>query len=545
MNTATKAQLRAITLDHPLIVAIAGPGAGKTWTLIQRILRLVSTGTEPRAIAAITFTNAGAREMRERLGDLTLGYIGTLHGLALLALRKHGAALGYSDRLTVLDEARATALLKTCAREMGCKSSAKALAEARTNFNPNAPKTALSLAVVDYRRRMRAMSAGDFDTLLTDFLELAPCLPEFDHLIVDEFQDSGPVDAAIYAALRAKNRFFVGDPDQAIYGFRGARMANILDAANAPGAEVIRLEENFRCAAPICAAANALVAHNTQRLPKTTHSDRQGPALAMLGPWQTGEDEALGVVRELQARIAAGQDPHGMAVLSRTNALAHAIAETARTMGLPIRERRKVDAPRDWTLATAAVAMLTNPTDFAVESYLRARFGELHAAQAIKTAALEQRHGLLGLVSDYTRGVDVRGLPTALARLTVSRESIERVMGLADEAGAVEMGAVTLALSTSREEAEEGEGVVITTMHAAKGREWPLVVLVGLEQEITPGGKTRDVEEERRLVFVGITRAKDTLLLSHSMNRRQNFGRKEMVATRPSQFISEALTLEN
>lgn len=568
-------QRAAITSDHSRILCLAGPGSGKTTTLLARLCRLIISGADPAGIVCITFTNAAAKDMAERLAneeshmgrELALGYIGTLHGFALRQLSRYGKALGYGERITVLDEQQAADMLIDVAVRLGAmkrgndpreaRKVPKKLQEARESLRRSGrPRTPAELAVASYLRELRAASACDFDTILDDFLRLAqpfgrmeamekgPPLPTIDHLFVDEYQDSGELDAAIYEALPALNRFLVGDPDQAIYSFRGGRVGNILELSRRPGVELHILEGNYRSGAAICQAANRLIGHNSNRVQKATAPALERWAGAIYGPHlhQTAEQELTNVIEEV-AVIMEATAADDIAILCRTNALALEFTKAAESRGLPIRKKKPQLLPGDWALARAALDFLNAPrSDLTALQLLRAARGAEGAAQAKRLAAIEQKP----VYKLLPTGIDEppaswKKSAEALARLTVSLESIERIQEKAETLPAWDLPALCFAIARDLEAAPEwGSGITITTLHAAKGREWSSVFLPGCEQEICPGtAKTRDIEEERRLFFVGITRAKDRLFLSHAKSRRATWGQRRPQPCTPSQFLRE------
>jgi DNA helicase-2/ATP-dependent DNA helicase PcrA len=574
------------------ILVLAGPGSGKTHTMVERVRSILSGGVKPEALVIITFTNAGAKELEKRLAETysapvrvpsegpdiatdrleiqrprRFGYLGTLHGFALRELQLHGEVLGFGPRITVLDEEQAKELMASVAKATGYKGTAKALEAAIANAGRCArPRKPDEITAAQFRRELRTNSAVTFDTILEEFHTLlvkhpatyasstarrlqlgnVPVFYAWEHLIVDEYQDSGPIDAAIYGALPVLNRCFVGDPDQAIYGFRGATVENILELARAGATEVHRLDANFRCAATICAAANHLIAHNKNRVDKRTLSARHEVlGQVIVRPDMGLDDQEMGAVLLNVAKlITDGEEPGEIAILCRYNATAAVFAETAAAMGIPVRKKQMSGKPRDWALARAAVELLNAPgNDLACRNFARLKYGAEEAAKLIHRAAIAQR-SLCSILPETlpppSTGVWPSDIPTWLARFGLSRESIELVRQTIDEIPEPTLPAISFALARDLEhQAEEGHGVTITTIHGAKGREWGTVYLVAMEQEITPGGGKRDVEEERRLAFVGITRAKDRLLMSAASKRRQTWGDNRHAPSTPSQFLTE------
>lgn len=558
----TLAQRAAIFSQEPHNLVLAGPGSGKTRTIVWRIEALLRhpCGIDPASIVVITFTNAAARELQERLralpccerdtdkdgncdrhpNGITLGYIGTLHGYALTQLQAFGTPLGYNQRITILDQEGADALLMETAKETGCKSSLKGLTAYKSDYRLEGAKTPEWIALNRYYRTLRVHSMVDFDTILRDFLELLTqelCGEPPTHLIVDEYQDSAPIDAQIYRALNATNTFMVGDGDQAIYSFRGGNVGNLIQAARGADVAIHFLEGNFRSGSAICAAANRLIRHNRNRVEKQTVSmtGTEG-RVTFLPPSKVDVGELTAIALELSRR-----EPETMkdiAVLARTNAIVRAATEVLKGHGLPVREKQQSDLPKDWKFARVSLELLTDPTnEIVAKQWIRIKLG----ASATERFADFRRAGEPIRVEGVQAVTDMMEVTTALARMEVSAESIDRIRDI--RAGLPEPSLAMLRLAILSEEEnrhEVGEGITVTTIHGAKGREWKTVILVGCEDEIIPGGgEKRDIEEERRLFYVGVTRAADLLVISHSQNRKQSWGDKRLQPATPSRFIAE------
>lgn len=554
-RTFTPEQRAAIESTAKNILAVAGPGSGKTTTLVERIHHLVNArGYASRGIAVITFTNAAARDLQERLAEREVGpldYAGTLHGLALRQLTRHGKGLGYGDAITVLDEEQAAEMLADIARKLACKAKPAALWNIRRSWKlgqkpggrTKAERTA-EMTVAEYLRELRRASAVDFDSLLDDFARLIETgAGAWEHLFVDEYQDTGDQDARIYATIAAANRFVVGDPDQAIYGFRGGRVGHIMDLAKDPTWEVHRLEGNFRCALDICAAANALITRNPYRIPKFTESQTGQPGTVRRISYESEEAERTEVLRNVQKLIGEGTPAADIAILARSNAVVNGFVKSAELFGVPVRKKVTPKVPSDWATARAAIELVNNPQGTLVaRQFLRARFGADVAARMAADASKRMLPLHKMVTISPAEAVGLEGLPEAMARLGVSRESIERVQEFARElphgAGLVDL---SFAIARDFEHATEiGDGVTITTMHSSKGREWAVVYLVAFEDEIIPGNaKSRDVAEERRIAFVGITRAKTKLAITWAGSRRTQWGTHRPQPSTPSRFIAE------
>lgn len=554
---ASPQQVALIEAPESRVLGLAGPGSGKTRTLIWRLQKLIQDGQDPAGICAVTFTNAGAHEVRERLAKaseqpVALGYLGTLHGFCLRELQKYGQPLGYGNRITVLAEEDAQEMLMEAAKESGCKASLKRLQEARREAYRDRggkvhARTPEELAVATFLRKMRAAGAADFDALLEDFRSLL-CqgydTTAFAHLVVDEVQDSGEADIEIYERMPAANRFFIGDPDQAIYGFRGGEVRHILAMAKSDQWRTYLLEGNYRCRDKICRAANRLISHAQDRVKKWTaalQTDRPGTWTISRG-YTTADAEAQGIAEVVRELLNEGWPASEIAVLARTNAVTNLCAETAVACGIPRKMKAKRRHPAEWRQLLAALDYLNDPgSDIAAGRWIAAHKGA-KAAQELKVRAAVNLTPLSVLVRpDYAQALEnanTANVGQGLARLGIGRGLIETAEKWVEAVRPHSLGELLLVLQREgQEEQEQGDGVTFTTMHAAKGREWDVVILAGMEQQTLPG--RGDLEEERRVAYVGVTRAREVLILTHALARREPWGQKNMAPTTPSRFLEE------
>lgn len=582
----TSSQREAIETDHPLVLVLAGPGSGKTKTTVDRVLRLFENGQRIERIAAITFTNAGARELESRIQShymhadqvdrpqvTRLGFSGTLHSFCLKILREHGGFLGYGARLSVISPESATDLLASKAQTLGCKSPLKDLLALKAKGRPprGGRLSVDETVVATYYDELREAGIVDFDVILSEAAELlrsseacAAVSAEFDHLLVDEFQDAASIDHSIYAALRIPNKFFVGDPDQQIYGFRGAWLEGILALARNAACQVIKLETNFRSHEEICFAAQRLIEHNRDRVAKRTISAKgAGGAVEVLPPFETEGAEIGGVAARIKHELwDDGEDASlqmSIAVLARTNSIAAAHAQTLAACGIPVVAREKSDIPADWIFARSVVELLVNPdNDTLAEFYLSALYAKRgatpkearEAAHAARRAANNASKSLNAATLHLERARSAAGVVARLEAMNVSRESrmlaAERLRDLPGDASALDLA---LAIGATRDSSKEpaGDGVHVLTIHGAKGREFDAVFVVGFEENVIPGraarirgddaARDRAIEEERRLAYVAVTRARKHLYVTSSKSRPTPWG--EIVASAPSRFLAE------
>lgn len=548
--TPTAEQQRAIDLDAKQILCIAGAGSGKTLTLIQRILRLIRSGVEPDDIAAVVYTNEAARIIHNRLhpesGEfaINLGFVGTLHSFCLRHLQEYAGM----ENVTVLDKEESDAELLRCARAAGVKASEKDLQARRQYWGVrqfDSQRDAIHIAVASYYRQMEANRTLDFNAILTKTAEHLRAHPDqrryWEHLLVDEYQDASREDFAIYMAVCAENRFFVGDPDQAIFGWRGGDIHGILACAASPDWEKVFLEGNFRSGPEVCKAAQRLIEHDLKRVPKATISLADIESSVGSQSYESDIAEAVSIAGAVGASIAAGTDAGEIAVLARTNAIADQAAGTLEAHKIPVRRRVRPDLPHDWRLAKAALRMLQAKSDDSILRFLKAR-GPLIGGMDAEQARRESDAGRMNLRDAFLTGLEctIEGVERDLVRLSIGYESRERVGKLLEELPEPTMPDLLLMATQEHDYEERGEGVTCTTIHGAKGREWEIVVLAGFEEETIPGTRFDDIEEERRLAYVGMTRAKKTLRVTWAQARRNNWGRRDYRDMTPSRFIAEA-----
>jgi DNA helicase-2/ATP-dependent DNA helicase PcrA len=622
------AQCRAVEYgDGPLLV-LAGAGSGKTRVLTARIAHLIrERGVRPDRIFAVTFTNKAAGEMRERVSAL-LGadprglWIGTFHSLSARLLRREAPLLGFGPNFTIYDEDDSQALLKRMLeqRELSPKAypprALHALISGAKNrlIDPDAfaasADSPLARVAADCFRELggalQRANAMDFDDLLLFPLRLFHDHPErlaswqrrFDHVLVDEFQDT---NAAQYRLVRSlaqqhRNLCVVGDDDQAIYGWRGADVRHMLAfQGDFPGTVLVKLEQNYRSTQIILDAANGVIAENRDRLGKTLFTAVRGGEAVVLLTAADERDEAEWIAGEL-AGLAERSDLayEAMAVLYRTNAQSRSFEEAFRMRGVPYRlvgavsfyERREV---KD---LLAYLRLIANPADdqaFArIVNVPRRGVGEasltllagtarhwgkplLEAARAadriegLRPGLRDVLRNFASLIDRLREAVGAADPATALEAAIVrtgyepwlAEEGVEGVERLENVRELVAGAAAWAEVADATGEGEEdggslieryltqsalitptdefggagASGVTLLTVHMAKGLEWPIVALAGLEDGLFPLARTASepggLEEERRLCYVGLTRARERLYLSWARTRYRN-GRLEL-----------------
>jgi DNA helicase-2/ATP-dependent DNA helicase PcrA len=557
----THQQNQAVTSTSPRIFCIAGPGSGKTRTLIQRILHLIERGIEPRRIVAITFTNAAAREIETRLVDSgflgELGYVGTLHSFMLRLILKHGALIGYSGRCSVMDNEGAAEFLNSVVEEHAWKGTSKLLSEEIRKGPPPSDKfmTREGIVAGAYWNKLRQARLITFDGLLILGERLLREMikrgihPGYEEFLIDEVQDSSDRDFAIYQHLQSMgNVFMVGDPDQSIYSFRGGNVKNALAIASNPDWDVIPLAENFRSDILICQAANALISRNTVRYQKETVPVSTETGRVDLVCFDSPAVEGIHISQTIARlmHIPATDRPYGyraFAVLVRTNDLVEEYRNMMRAASIPVQSSRQPQRPADWHFVAATLAFMQNPND----DHAAYRWLYMKNSKEFADAARLKASQEYSSINDVTLRLDAADLTQVapfLAGNGVSPES-QAVVSVAMQRMDTDnqtIGELIMELGKEEEYLEgDNDGVTVCTIHAAKGREWPCVFLPAFEQHTIPGERRGlNIEEERRLAYVAVTRAKHALHVSYVDKRAMKWGTSPLpVDVIPSQFIPE------
>ncbi len=627
------AQREAVTAEAPHVLVLAGAGSGKTRVLVHRIAWVIQTGgVSPYGILAVTFTNKAAAEMRGRIEGLLQVppggmWVGTFHGLAHRLLRAHWQEVGLPKGFQILDAEDQQRMLKRIIKGLGLDDSkwpprqAQGFINARKDeglrpHHLDAAGDPTQDTLIDiYRAYQQACdSAGlvDFAELLLRAHELWLQRPDvlahyqarFRHILVDEFQDTNRIQYAWVRMLAGERGqvFIVGDDDQSIYGWRGARVENIQRfQQDFPDTCLIRLEQNYRSSGNILKAANALIRHNSDRLGKNLWTeDEDGEPIRFFAAFNE-QEEARFVAETIQQWVEQGHARADCAVLYRSNAQSRVLEEAMLMAGLPYRvyggmrffERaeikdalaylrllanehddaafeRVVNVPtrgigertlqgvRDWarryhvSLWQAADELLQQNELAARARNALAGFLELVRTLREKTAELplgKQLQGVLehsGLLAHYEKdkGEKARARVENLRELVSAAEQFEHEeLELGDEqpVDALNQFLAYAALESGQGQAGPGDdSVQLMTLHTAKGLEFPVVFMVGMEEGLFPHELSLDepgrLEEERRLCYVGMTRARRHLYLSCAEHRRL-YGRETY--PRPSRFLNE------
>lgn len=642
LNDLNEAQCAAVEyIDGPSLV-IAGAGSGKTRVLTYKIAYLLSQGMKPWSIMALTFTNKAAREMKERIGKLVGNdlaqhlYMGTFHSIFSRILRAEAEHIGFNNNFTIYDESDSRSLIKAIVKEMGLddKKYKPAAVHAKISMaknnlmsaaaydsdaaifeqNKRAQMPEVGKIFVAYVQRCKQANAMDFDDLLTLTYQLFrehedirhKYAARFDYVLVDEYQDTNHVQMSIVMQLcQEKQRVCaVGDDSQSIYSFRGANIDNILNYQRQfQGTRLFKLEQNYRSTQTIVEAANSLIKHNRNQIPKDVFSENAKGEKIQYKPAYSDKEEAAIVAKDVKRiRREDGCQYSDFAILYRTNAQSRSFEEEFRKQGIPYRiygglsfyQRKEI---KD---IIAYFRLVANPDDEeAIKRIINYPARGIGAATVLKIAdcahqnqvsfweviGAPERYGLAVtkgtmnkletfrlLISSFierAQTTDVYELGDAIIKESgisqdimsgkdaddlARQENLEEFLsgmsafveerreeGRFDELFLQDYLQDVALLTDADSDGDKDEPrVSLMTVHAAKGLEFPTVFVVGLEENIFPSplsaASLRELEEERRLLYVAITRAEKHCILTNAKNRWR-YGKMEF--DNPSRFIDE------
>ena len=639
LNEAQRAAVEYI--DGPSLV-IAGAGSGKTRVLTYKIAYLLSQGMKPWSIMALTFTNKAAREMKERIGKLVGNdlaqhlYMGTFHSIFSRILRAEAEHIGFNNNFTIYDESDSRSLIKAIVKEMGLddKKYKPAAVHAKISMaknnlmsaaayesdaaifeqNKRAQMPEVGKIFAAYVQRCKQANAMDFDDLLTLTYQLFrehedirhKYAARFDYVLVDEYQDTNHVQMSIVMQLcQEKQRVCaVGDDSQSIYSFRGANIDNILNYQRQfQGTRLFKLEQNYRSTQTIVEAANSLIKHNRNQIPKDVFSENAKGEKIQYKPAYSDKEEAAIVAKDVKRiRREDGCQYSDFAILYRTNAQSRSFEEEFRKQGIPYRiygglsfyQRKEI---KD---IIAYFRLVANPDDEeAIKRIINYPARGIGATTVLKIAdcahqnqvsfweviSAPEQYGLAVnkgtmnkletfrlLISSFierAQTTDVYELGDAIIKESgisqdimsgkdaddlARQENLEEFLsgmsafveerreeGRFDELFLQDYLQDVALLTDADSDGDKDEPrVSLMTVHAAKGLEFPTVFVVGLEENIFPSplsaASLRELEEERRLLYVAITRAEKHCILTNAKNRWR-YGKMEF--DNPSRFIDE------
>jgi ATP-dependent DNA helicase UvrD/PcrA len=621
------AQREAVTTTEGPLLVVAGAGSGKTRVLTNRVAYLLSKDVHPNEILAITFTNKAAAEMRSRI-EAAVGtraraiWIMTFHAACGRILRREAERLGYRSNFTIYDQSDQIRLVRSCLEELdrdpkrftprGIHSqisnaknqliSADEYAARVSSFHDQTVADVYGL----YQRKLFSLNAVDFDDMLMLTVEVLRRFPEarerwakaFRYILVDEYQDTNHAQYVLLQLLASihTNLMVVGDPDQSVYGFRGADIRNILEfERDFTGTRVIPLEQNYRSTNAILHAANTVIEHNRERKQKSLWSELGEGEPVRVVEVEDEHAEARFVAAEVAALLEFGTSLGEIAVVYRTNAQSRVLEDVLVRQGVAYQvigglrfyERAEIkdaiaylqaiDNPYD----ALSLGRIANRPRRGVGDTSVARLNALAAGEGISVweavgraeeaglataslKAVQSWRSLLQSLMAEAQDLSIAALLERVIERTGYREfllstlpkweaegkieNLEELVGVARE---YEESATEPSLSTFlqeislysdqdalRDDREAGQ-VTLMTLHNAKGLEYRAVFMLGLEEGIFPHSRSLEensLEEERRLCYVGMTRAKERLTMLHA-SRRSLYGRSE--ANLPSRFLDE------
>ncbi|HMA98142.1 MAG TPA: DNA helicase II [Wenzhouxiangella sp.] len=631
LDELNDAQRQAVTAEDGHMLVLAGAGSGKTRVLVHRIAWLIQVHhVSPMSLMAVTFTNKAAGEMRGRVGRLLdirpEGlWIGTFHGICHRLLRMHAAEVGLSDTFQILDSEDQYRLVRRVIRDLQIDEGEHPPRQVQGFINHHKDEGRRPEQIEHFDQGFQARQVEiyrryqdycersglvDFAELLLRSVELLRDHPErrahyqarFGNILIDEFQDTNTLQYALVRLLAGdRNRLFVvGDDDQSIYGWRGARVENVTHFNRDFQPELVRLEQNYRSTRTILEAANRVIDHNDDRMGKNLWTEgEQGEPIRHFAAFNA-EEEAEFVIARIEEWIDQGGQPSDCAVLYRSNAQSRLFEQTLLREDIPYRvygglrffERAEIkDAmaylrllhnPHDDTafervvnvpargigertierirsqgrshgqsLGQAATEMvaqgsLNGRASNAVRSFLdlitslSEDFGSAHLAEAAR--AVVERSELVAWYQSREPADRAEAREENLAELVRAADSFEQPFE-DEQAGLSPMASFLsqAALEAGEHQAERwADCVQLMTLHSAKGLEFPLVFLAGMEEGLFPHQKSIEepgrLAEERRLCYVGMTRAKQRLYITHA-DSRQTYGQTSF--SRPSRFVAE------
>ncbi len=537
------AQLAAVRSGAPRTLVLSAAGSGKTAMIVGHVRHLLDTGVQPGRVVCLTYTTAAAKVMSDRMGA-KISFVGTLHSFLLRLLNSHGALVGFAPGVSAVDDEWSADMVAEIRASQRYKGTEAAMEQALREWPGSlACPTPAQLVVMAYRRKLRQSNATDFGGIVHWGLKLVQKMAadgvwKVTHLVVDEFQDTSAEFAAVYDAMPVAHRFYCGDPNQSIFSFLGGDVGNILSGAAAQ--VVVRAETSYRCPVSVCRAATALVAAGGG-VEKTMPRPGAPEGRCECREFADMEAEVKWIaktVRELECE-------DDCAVLLRTNSLKELYAAALEGYGIPVARREQPQSPQDWRVVRSLLAALQNvDNDLVCESFLVALRGKEAAAES-KREAVAAGKSLNAHCLHMPVGLNARAAAEFCAAKRPSQASCER---LAAALALLPEDAPVSDLLVALNEPEKADivagGVVVSTVHSAKGLEFSTVMLPAFEEGVLPSARdARDpasLAEARRVAYVAITRAEQNLFVSHCRVRRERFGRFADAEMQVSRFVREA-----
>ncbi len=563
MPDLDSSQRAAASADHPVQLVLAGPGSGKTTTLVGRFRHLVERGIDPRRIMAVTFTRKAADEMRSRiafdLGVTTPADLRcfTFHSLAYRCLQRNPQLAGLPERFDVWTAAEGRAVFSRQRMFWDQDGDILEIIAAAKEQLLDAARFEKALAPDDeagalaarffrvYEAALAASGAIDFADMVPKLLETIAAHPAYgrsisgavDHLLVDEYQDINLGQHRLIEHFRSGgvNLWAVGDDDQTLFTFRAADVRYTLQfEARAPGALVHVLDRNYRSVPAIVEGAKRLIARNKNRHPKDYRPERTDTGSVLVRGYSTPEVEVRQVTRAIAALLRDGMAPRSIAVLYRVGSLGLGFQAALSSLGIPFEVRGAGDL---WQSGAAKLFLgslfhLFDEDDRrAIELMGTGKRGET-TRRKLDAMTQAQRRSLKSACRKV-RSIVASTLP----KKAVERERqdwtnvCDAVAALAATCGTLDELTQRIADQSRAARAPSDRAVVLSTVHSAKGLEWEAVFVVGMEEGIMPT-QSSDIEEERRIAYVAVTRGKRILGLTYTSERGGT-------PSRPSRFIEE------
>ncbi len=547
--TLNAEQLAAVNSESKNIVVVATAGTGKTRVLVERTLKFIRNGE--RGIVIVTFTNAAAGEVIQRLKDAHGGKVpdallhaGTLHAYMLKLIIEHAEVIPYPNQIAVLDAEQSRAVLDDAIeaqRYRGTLRSVKeAVARGPLHYFRNAPAAdngkvwaGDELVAAEYYRRMREGGLLDYDSILElglDVLRKRGCACK--HLLCDEVQDSGPVDWNIYQDIHADTQFYVGDPQQAIFGFRHANYRGATFPIGGSWKTHV-LSLNYRSSVAVCTAATRLISHIGNAVKSIVSASGKAGAV-IVWPFATELAELTHVVEWCKARESEWNE---IAVLVRTNWIAERFARALKDGDVRVAERLALARPIDWRDAKDVVSWLANPENDLLAHRVLTRTMGRSTADSKRLQAVKEFTSLNRNTFNIQRVVTADAIGGWLCQLNLSDYAVAVIERLVASNETLTTAAdVSLALAVE-DTTETGPGITVTTIHGAKGKEWNTVLLPAFNEGIIPWWAD-ELEDERRVAFVALTRARNEVHVSYARSRGEQWKRESINCER-SRFIEE------
>ena len=557
MDNLNNKQIEAVQHGQgPLLIA-AGAGSGKTKTLVSRLLHLLKLGVKPEKIIAITFTNKAAKEMRDRVsvsGEKNIQdlFVGTFHSFGVKILKNESAHFGRTKNFTIFDDDDSLSLVKKILKEkdlskdrynpiniLGKISNIKSELLNPENINPETAQEVKILEIFyEYENKLKKSNAFDFDDLITKTVEvlgkkevLEKYQNQYEYILVDEYQDINTAQYQLIKLLSEKtqNIFAIGDDAQSIYKFRGSDFRNFLNfERDWPNAKIIKLEQNYRSTGIIISASSALIKNNKQQKPKELWTENKAGEDIKIFAYMSAEEEAWGICEKIIGLVREGEPLNNIVILYRTNAQSRALEQALIQNKIPyeIYGGLKFYARKEIKDLIAGLRYAYNPNDAASIERIDKNFNKSKSKIIFeRLPELSKELTMVQIINFFMENTDyanylVKNFKNPSERMENIKELINFASQYDDPYKFLEevslMSASDGKPSASRRILKNS--IKLMTIHAAKGLEFENVFLIGCNEGLLPHEqslfKADEIEEERRLMYVAMTRAKNKLFIS-------------------------------